>query len=270
MISGWFVLGLLLGLQLAEALTGTSCPQRFRLQPRLASQPPREPLPVASLSAPPSAPLATVQREDNAFEKIALFGLTAALASLSRNPLAALKRAGPSYASFVEVSQRHFMAGRSPLELKQILTTLLDRVIPPPVKAFFRSKFAEDKRWISEQSVLWFSFNLLSWLVGESEGKASELDGRTYNNIVELKECRYLAEAGCKKACVQLCKGPTQAFFKESLGIPLYMKPNFETCACELQFGVEPPPPSEDPAYAEMCFTSCEIGTAGKCCTAVL
>jgi hypothetical protein len=47
--------------------------------------------------------------------------------------------------------------------------------------------------WISEQSVLWFSFNLLSWLIGESEGKASEIDSKVYNNIVELKECRYLA-----------------------------------------------------------------------------
>lgn len=215
--------------------------------------------PATSEESPISLSLSTITKEDNIWEKFALFALTGALASLSKNPLKALARVRPGYSSFVEVSQQYFMAGRTAAESKTILTSLLARVIPSPVKSFFRSKFAEDKQWISEQSVLWFSFNFLGWLVGESSAKQQEIDGKLYDNIVELKECRYLAEVGCKKACLTLCKGPTEEFFKESLGVPLYMKPDFETCKCELQFGVEPPVPSEDPAYSEPCFSSCSL-----------
>jgi hypothetical protein len=141
---GWVVFGLLL-LQLAEALrTGKPTYARFRSQDRLGCTPTTpttpptpsatETIPTPTTPTPTSVSLATVQRDDNAIEKLALFGLTAALAGLSKSPLKALKVARPSYASFVEVSRTHFMAGRSPLELKTILTTLLDRVIPPFVK----------------------------------------------------------------------------------------------------------------------------------------
>jgi hypothetical protein len=35
---------------------------------------------------------------------------------------------------------------------------------------------------------------------------------------VKLLECRYLKESGCKSACIYLCKGPTQQFFRDELG----------------------------------------------------
>lgn len=51
--------------------------------------------------------------------------------------------------------------------------------------------------------------------------------------------------------------GPTQQFFAQELGIPLYMKPNFEDSSCELQFGVAAPAEEDDPAYKEKCFSNC-------------
>lgn len=49
----------------------------------------------------------------------------------------------------------------------------------------------------------------------------------TWLSGVKIEKCRYLVESGCKSACIHLCKTPTQEFFNKELGMPLYMKPNF-------------------------------------------
>lgn len=46
-----------------------------------------------------------------------------------------------------------------------------------------------------------------------------------------------MQESGCVGMCVNLCKSPTEHFFTQELGMPLYMKPNFETLECEMVFG---------------------------------
>ena len=66
-------------------------------------------------------------------------------------------------------------------------------------------------------------------------------------------------ESGCKAACTQLCKRPTQAFFSEQLNVPLYMRPNFTDFSCEMMFGVEPPEDADDPAYTTSCYSLCAI-----------
>lgn len=76
---------------------------------------------------------------------------------------------------------------------------------------------------------------------------------------VKLTECRYLAESGCKSACINLCKIPTQRLFLEDLGLPLTMSPNYEDCSCEMKFGVYPPPLEEDPAFKTLCFSTCGL-----------
>ncbi len=74
-----------------------------------------------------------------------------------------------------------------------------------------------------------------AWLVGpahvEREPSAAEdraastsADGAAaptpplYSRVV-LRKCRYLEAAGCKSACVNICKVPTQAFFADHLGM---------------------------------------------------
>ncbi|KAK4382709.1 Beta-carotene isomerase D27, chloroplastic [Sesamum angolense] len=49
--------------------------------------------------------------------------------------------------------------------------------------------------------------------------------------------------------CTNLCKMPSQAFIKDSLGVPINMVPNFEDMSCEMIFGEEPPEQSSDPAF---------------------
>lgn len=53
---------------------------------------------------------------------------------------------------------------------------------------------------------------------------------------------------------------PTQTFFTESFGMPLYMEPNFEDLSCKMIFGEHPPPIAEDPVNGQPCFSSCAIG----------
>jgi len=79
----------------------------------------------------------------------------------------------------------------------------------------------------------------------------------SWQSGVKLVECRYLAQSGCKALCLHLCKAPTQQFFLQELGVPLYMKPDFKTNSCEMMFGVMPPSEAMDPAFQEACFTSC-------------
>jgi hypothetical protein len=103
----------------------------------------------------------------------------------------------------------------------------------------------------------------LSWLVGPSTRFTLDVTNETtgvvekWKSGVKLTECRYLMESGCKASCLHLCKGPTQDFFKNELGFPVYLKPNFEDCSCEMMFGIQPPNDADDPAYKESCFANC-------------
>ncbi len=113
-------------------------------------------------------------------------------------------------------------------------------------------------------SVQWFGFGFLTWLIGPVEPKLTEIvqsDGSVemWNSTVKLLECRYLMESGCKAACTQLCKRPTQAFFNDELHVPLYMRPNYTDYSCEMMFGVEPPEDADDPAYTTDCYSLCAL-----------
>ncbi|CAM9837528.1 unnamed protein product, partial [Laminaria digitata] len=50
---------------------------------------------------------------------------------------------------------------------------------------------------------------------------------------------------------MNLCKLPTEAFFKEDLGMPLRMTPNFEDLSCEFAFGQEALAVEDDPLMQE-------------------
>jgi hypothetical protein len=92
-----------------------------------------------------------------------------------------------------------------------------------------------------------------------SDPQDTIMDTKTWRSGVKLTECRYLLESGCKSACVNLCKKPTQQFFSQELGLPLYMKPNFTDCSCELFFGVQAPVEEEDPVFKQNCYSSCSM-----------
>ena len=194
---------------------------------------------------------------DNALERGALFGLSLALALMSKDRGNALKKVRPSYSSFVATSLS-FMENRTPSEMKDKIVGLLSFVIPGFVKNLFRKKYTEIPQVVKENSVTWFEFNFLRFLVGPAVAKTP--------TSVELTECRYLREAGCKSACINLCKIPTQTFFNDVLNFPMTMTPDFEggTSGCVFDFGVPPPALRDDPSLGGLCLSGCTTKTSVK------
>lgn len=93
------------------------------------------------------------------------------------------------------------------------------------------------------------------WLVGPSSLEQVEVDvvdpstgavsKRSQKSMVYIHKCRYLEASNCTGMCVNMCKKPTETFFKETFGLPLYMEPEFSDGSCKMVFGQEPPPEEE-------------------------
>ena len=72
------------------------------------------------------------------------------------------------------------------------------------------------------------------FLVGPSYPNRRK-DGERGGLVVE--KCKFLQESGCKGLCLNICKLPTQQFFKDELGLDLSVSPNFATQECQWSFG---------------------------------
>ncbi|CAB9527131.1 expressed unknown protein [Seminavis robusta] len=93
------------------------------------------------------------------------------------------------------------------------------------------------------------------FLVGPSYPNRRK-DGQPGGLVVE--KCKFLQESGCKGICLHQCKLPAQQFFKEELGLPLTVTPNFVTQECQWSFGEEPLPPADEPTFPKGCLVGCE------------
>ncbi|WRX08956.1 Beta-carotene isomerase D27-like, partial [Theobroma cacao] len=112
-----------------------------------------------------------------------------------------------------------------------------------------------------------FTTVFFAWLIGPSEVRASELNGRREKNVVHVRKCRFLEQSNCVGMCINLCKMPSQAFIKDSLGMPVNMVPNFDDMSCEMIFGQDPPASNDDPALKQPCYKLCRANQkhAVKC-----
>ena len=80
-------------------------------------------------------------------------------------------------------------------------------------------------------------------------------DGQVGGMVVE--KCKFLQESGCKGLCLHQCKLPAQQFFKDTLGLPLTVSPDFATQSCQWSWGEEPLPPEADPSFPKGCLSAC-------------
>ncbi len=62
-----------------------------------------------------------------------------------------------------------------------------------------------------------------------------------------------------------MCRGPTEAFFNEELGVPLRMSPNYDDCSCTFEFGLSPLPIEEDTAVNTPCYKDCSLARVVPC-----
>jgi hypothetical protein len=94
----------------------------------------------------------------------------------------------------------------------------------------------------------------LSFLVGPSHVNLRQ-DGQLGGMVVE--KCKFLQESNCKGLCLHQCKIPAQEFFAETLGMPLTVRPNFETQECQWSWGEVPLPAEQDPDFPTGCLSGC-------------
>ncbi|KAJ4783412.1 beta-carotene isomerase D27 [Rhynchospora pubera] len=96
------------------------------------------------------------------------------------------------------------------------------------------------------------------WLMGPCSVNSVLLPhGNSCSSGVFVERCKYLEESKCIGICINTCKLPTQAFFKDYMGVELYMEPNFEDYSCQFNFGVPAVCPAVDKALKEPCLEIC-------------
>lgn len=212
----------------------------------------------------PIFPAKSTQKVDGVWEKICIFLLSWSLACVSYDKYDSMKYVYPGmgYPQFVSVS-RTLLRGTAE-DIKNKIVGVLLSLIPVKLRKEIYEYCQERPRWIAEKSSEFMSFGLLHWLVGPVARivvNVPQVNGSTEEWLsgVKLTECRYLVESGCKSACLHLCKGPTQTFFNDHLGIKVHFKPDFQDCSCEMLFGIAAPATTVDPAYGEPCFSTCSM-----------
>ncbi|AQK41918.1 Beta-carotene isomerase D27 chloroplastic [Zea mays] len=128
--------------------------------------------------------------------------------------------------------------------------------------AFFRSKMVKASSTPSTDPLVPPSTRATAiscqWLMGSCSVNSVTLpDGKSWSSGVFVEKCKYLEESKCLGICINTCKLPTQTFFKDHMGVDLYMEPNFEDYSCQFNFGVPPPPLDTDKALKEPCLDIC-------------
>ncbi|CAN0099857.1 unnamed protein product, partial [Ectocarpus fasciculatus] len=148
----------------------------------------------------------------------------------------------------------------APERQREVVRGVLRSVFPAWFPAFYRMLFPPSK--FSAEVNAFMCPPLFGWLVGKSELTEGVVDVKAtkegegpsqevWRNTVKVERCRYLEASKCKGTCMNLCKLPTEAFFREDLGMPLRMTPNFEDLSCEFAFGQDALPAEEDPLMRE-------------------
>ncbi|KAH1261464.1 Beta-carotene isomerase D27, chloroplastic [Glycine max] len=178
--------------------------------------------------------------KDGLFDRIAINYLSKCVQEAT-----GLKNSKSGYESLVEAatlaSQRF-----SPIEQHQLVIQSLDRAFPKPMLLLIRTLLPPSK--FARKLFAIFTTLFFAWLVGPSEVRESEVEGRRERNVVHIKKCRFLEETNCVGMCINLCKLPSQSFIKDSLGMSVNMVPNFDDMSCEMIFGEDPPESTDDPA----------------------
>ncbi|KAF5462406.1 hypothetical protein F2P56_018411 [Juglans regia] len=137
----------------------------------------------------------------------------------------------PGYEGLIEVANRLMMRGRTNSDTKEAAVRILISLFPP------------------------FLLELYRILIAPIGG------GKIAATMVFVERCKYLEESKCVGICINTCKLPTQAFFKDYMGVPLLMEPNFIDYSCQFRFGVLPPLPEDDISLKEPCLEICPNAT---------
>ncbi|CAN6345166.1 unnamed protein product [Urochloa humidicola] len=165
----------------------------------------------------------------------------------------------PGYAGLMEVANRLMVNGKSGLETEQAAVRVLQSLFPPLLLVLYKALFAPIGNGQLAAMMLARATALsCQWLMGTCSVNSVTLpDGKSWSSGVFVEKCKYLEESKCLGICINTCKLPTQTFFKDHMGVDLYMEPNFQDYSCQFNFGVSPPPLDADKALKEPCLDIC-------------
>ncbi|PAN17083.1 hypothetical protein GQ55_3G100600 [Panicum hallii var. hallii] len=165
----------------------------------------------------------------------------------------------PGYAGLMEVANRLMVKGKSASETEQAAVRVLQSLFPPLLLVLYKALLAPIANGQLASMMLARATALsCQWLMGTCSVNSVTLpDGKSWSSGVFVEKCKYLEESKCLGICINTCKLPTQTFFKDHMGVDLYMEPNFEDYSCQFNFGVPPPPLDADKALKEPCLDIC-------------
>ncbi|KAJ6334381.1 hypothetical protein OIU78_011301 [Salix suchowensis] len=153
------------------------------------------------------------------------------------------------YDGLIEVANR-LMLRRTPSESTDAAVRILRSLFPPFLLHLYKllvSPIGGGK--LAAMMVARVTVITCQWLMGVCKVNSVDLpDGSSW-------------ESG---AILSLLLLPTQTFFKDYMGIPLLMEPNFNDYSCQFKFGVLPPLPEDDSTLKEPCLEVCPIASKGR------
>lgn len=189
--------------------------------------------------------------KDNWFDLIAINHLSKTVQAAT-----GLRNNKSGYESLVEaatMAKQKFNA----IQQQEVTIQALDKLFPQFVFALIKKQPLPPK--FTREFFALITTMLFTWLLGPSEVRESEINGRIERNAVYIKKCRFLEETNCVGMCVNMCKLPTQSFIKNTLGMPVNMVPNFDDMSCEMIFGQDSPASIDDPSLKQPCYKQCKV-----------
>ncbi|OAY25216.1 hypothetical protein MANES_17G076100v8 [Manihot esculenta] len=189
----------------------------------------------------------------------------------------------PGYAGLIEVANRLMSSGRTNSDTRDTAVRILRSLFPPfllDLYKLFISPLGGGK--VAALMIARVTALTCQWLMGICTVNSVDLpDGTSCESGVFVERCKYLEESKCVGICVNTCKLPTQTFFKDYMGVPLLMEPNFTDYSCQAEsedaqihhffffsdltwkfkFGVLPPQPEDDITLKEPCLEVCPMAS---------
>lgn len=172
----------------------------------------------------------------------------------------------PGYDGLIELVNHLMMKGKSSSDARDAAIRILVSLFPPLVLKLYKiliSPLAGGK--IAAMMVARVTALTCQWLMGPCTVNSVDLpDGTSCQSGVFVERCKYLEESKCVGVCINTCKLPTQTFFKDYMGVPLLMEPNFSDYSCQFKFGILPPLPKDDTTLKEPCLDICPTSSRRK------
>mmetsp|Transcript_28895 Transcript_28895/g.43637 ORF Transcript_28895/g.43637 Transcript_28895/m.43637 type:complete len:271 (+) Transcript_28895:238-1050(+) len=148
-------------------------------------------------------------------------------------------------------------------QVQNVAQQVLVSIFPPWLSNFYSKYFSKPFPRFSSRLNAHAALIVGTWLMGNCTVNDIETDesGKIgYGQGLFVKRCRFLEASQCASTCMNACKIPTQDFFRDSMGLPLTITPDYESFECQFSFGQKPDPHREAELMTTPCLARCPTG----------